>query len=97
MKGPNESYHQAMEKLVFGDSQRYEPYTSSRKDYPTMTLQGGPSYSAENNEIYFESLGPAGGGPYSLVFILSDKRVQHAYGPYHDQQAASDVEDIEFP
>lgn len=97
MKGTKESYHQAMEKLVFGDNRRYEPYASSRKDYPTMTMQGEPSYSAANHEIYLESLGPAGGGPYSLVFKLSDKRVQHAYGPYSDQQAASDVEDIKFP
>lgn len=97
MKGPETSYHQAMEKLVFGDNRRYEPYASSRKDHPTMTVQGEPSYIAENHEIYLESTGPAGGGPYSLVFKLSDKRVQHAYGPYNDRQAASDVEDIEFP
>jgi len=62
-----------------------------------MTVEGEPSYSAENHEIYLESTGPAGGGPYSLIFKLSDKRVTHAYGPYEDQQAPSHVKDIRFP
>lgn len=97
MKGKEKSYHQAMEKLIFGEARQYEPNAPSRQDYPTMTVQGEPSYSAENHEIYLESIGPGGGGPYSLVFKLSDKRVQHAYGPYEDQQAASNVKDIRFP
>lgn len=97
MKGKEKSYHQAMAKLVFGEQREYEPYASSRQDYPTMTVTGGPSYSAKNHEIYLESEGPSGGGPYSLVFQLTDKRVVHAYGPHDDQQAPSDVEDIKFP
>lgn len=97
MKGEETCYHLAMEKLVCGEHPRYEPMAPSRQDYPTMTVSGEPSYSAEHHEIYFESTGPGGGGPYSLVFKLSEKRVKHAYGPYHDQQAPSYVKDIRFP
>lgn len=97
MKGQEESYHRAMEQLVCGDKRQYEPNAPSRQDYPTLTVDGEPSYSADNHEIYLEATGPAGGGPYSLIFKLADKRVMHAYGSYEDQQAPSYVNDIQFP
>jgi hypothetical protein len=62
-----------------------------------MTVETEPTYSPENHEIYIESAGPAGGGPYTLAFDLSKKRVMHAHGPYEDQQASGVVEDIKFP
>jgi len=96
MKGPEESYHQAMEKLVIGDAKKYEPNATSRPDYPTLTVQGSPSYSPENHEIYLESIGPNGGGPYSIVFKLSEKRIKHAYGTYENQQAPGHIKDINF-
>ncbi len=85
-----------MERLVCGDHGRYEPNATTRKDYPTLTVQGGPSYSADNHEIYLASSGPEG-GPYTLVFELSEKQVKHAYGTYEEQQAAGLVKDIRFP
>ena len=97
MSSPEESYHQAMERLVIEGHQYYEPNATTRRDYPTMTVQGKPEYSPENHEIYLESLGPAGGGPYSLVFELSEKRLKHAHGDYTNQQAAGTVNDIRFP
>lgn len=97
MSDPEESYHRAMERLVIGTHRYYAPKATSRPDYPTLTVEGEPGYSAENHEIYLESIGPRGGGPYSLVFELSEKRLKHAYGPYDEQQAAGVVNDIKFP
>ena len=97
MKGPEESYHQAMERLVVGSCSRYAPKATSRPDYPTLTVLDEPSYSPENNELYIESRGPNDGGPYTLVFELSEKRVKHAYGPYDQQQAPGLVKDLKFP
>lgn len=97
MSGPEESYHRAMERLVIGTHRYYAPNATTRTDYPTMTVQGEPGYSAENHELYLESIGPRGGGPYSLVFELSEKQLKHAHGPYEQQQAAGVVNDIRFP
>jgi hypothetical protein len=96
MKGSEVSYHQAMEKLVFGDGKQYAPNATTRTDYPTLTMCGGPSYRAEHNEIYIESRGPEGGS-YTLVFELSEKQLKHAHGTYEDQQASGRVKDIKFP
>jgi hypothetical protein len=86
-----------MEKLVCGDHPCYAPHATSRKDYPSLTIERGPSYSADNHEIYFESVGPAGGGPYTLLFELNERQLKHAHGPYEDQTGSGLVEDIEFP
>jgi hypothetical protein len=96
MKGPEASYHQAMEKLVFGNSRQYAPNATTRTDYPILTVQDDPSYCAANHEIYVESSGPEG-GPYTLVFELSKKQIKHAYGTYEEQKASGRVNDIEFP
>lgn len=97
MSSPEESYHRAIETLVIGQHQYYAPNATTRTDYPTMTVQGETGYSAENHEIYLESIGPGGGGPYSLVFELSEKQLKHAHGAYEHQQAAGVVDDIRFP
>lgn len=97
MSSPEEAYHRAMETLVIEGHQYYAPNATTRRDYPTMTVQGKPAYSAENHEIYLESVGPDGGGPYSLVFVLSEKNLKHAHGEYENQQAPGTVNDITFP
>jgi len=97
MSSPEESYHRAMENLVIGQHQYYAPKATTRTDYPTMTVQGETGYLSENHGIYLESIGPSGGGPYSLVFELSEKQLKHAHGPYDQQQAAELVNDIKFP
>jgi hypothetical protein len=86
-----------MERLVTGTHRYYAPNATTRTDYPTLSVQREPAYSAEKHEIYLESLGPAGGGPYTLVFELSEKRLKHAHGDYEHQQAAGLVNDITFP
>jgi hypothetical protein len=96
MLGPEASYHRAMEKLVCGDHQCYAPNATTRKDSPNLTVETGPEYSGEDNELYLESVGPDG-APYTLTFGLSEKRLIHAYGSYEDQQYPGEVEDIEFP
>lgn len=97
MSNSEESYHKAMERLVIETHRYYAPNATTRTDYPTMTVQGEAGYSAENHEIYLESIGPSGGGPYSLVFELSEKQLKHAHGAYDHQQAAGVVNDIRFP
>jgi hypothetical protein len=62
-----------------------------------MSIQGEPAYCADNQEILLESLGPAGGGPYTLVFEVSKKRLKHAQGDYETHEAAGVVNDIRFP
>lgn len=84
-----------MEQLVIGVGRRYAPNATTRDDYPTLTVVGEPGYSANRHEIYLSSQGPEG-GPYTLVFELSEKQMKHAYGTYEEQQAAGLVEDIRF-
>lgn len=86
-----------METPKIGDHQYYAPNATTRRDYPTMTVQGKPGYSAETHEIYLESVGPTRGGPYPLVFDLSEKQLQHAHGSYEQQRAAEVVNEIGFP
>jgi hypothetical protein len=86
-----------MERLICGGGKHYAPKATTRDDYPTLTVQGEPSYSPDQYALYIESIGPAGGGPYTLVFELSQRRLKHAHGSYENQQAPGEVVDIKFP